>query len=120
MSGRAPEGPDPAMEDTFAECFGENLNATEMNRSEGAGPKDASRDALPITPAARSSETQISGGQGWRRNDHRQSSTGRPTVSDAIGRERNAIPISGSEATQAQGVPGMWSGALPNPCPYLG
>lgn len=39
MSGKAPEKPDPPMEDTFAECFGEHLDATQIENNQEACTK---------------------------------------------------------------------------------
>lgn len=113
MSGKAPEKPDSPKEDTFSECFGKHLDATQIENNKETYTK-GDRPHYPfITEAAfQFSDRQIGGERQSRRQSTRQSSSLHP-VSEAIETDQNTIPISRPKATQAQCAAGVPAKTLP-------
>lgn len=121
MSKEAPERPDPVMEDTFAECFGEHVNATQMDQSADICTEGPSRNTLLNTQAAlRVSETQTGGERGGSQHSNRHSSAQHPTVSGTTPQtEQEAIPTGGPDAPQQQYVAGMEAKTISHPDIYI-
>lgn len=94
------------MEDTFEECFGEHIDATQANGNEIRDSKRAYLNTLPKTQPARSSLRHTGDGEESRLHHDRQPFARPPKHSEAEEGE-HTIPSAGLSAeTQAQNISG--------------